>query len=437
MTLPGVYPPRLTVTHAAHGVSPGYVFVAEKKSGSPGGPVIADNTGRVVWFHPVPSPDQATDFRVQTYRGKRVLTWWQGTINVAGVGKGEGVIMDSSYRVVALVHAANGLQADLHEFELTPRGTAYVTAYKEVHADLRSVGGPKDGWVLDSYVQEIDVRTGKLVFQWHAFGNVPLSDSREANQEPAKDATKKRPLDYFHVNSIADGPNGTVFISGRNTSTLYDLSRTGKIVWQLGGKHSDFGPPSAVKLNYQHNARLHPGGLLTVFDNGAIPKSEPYTRPLEMKLDFAKKTAKIVKSFVHPAKLLSPYEGDLQLLPNGGAFVGWGGIRRVSEFSSSGKLVFEMKLPYGDTYRGFRFMWTGRPATPPLAKVQGSIVYASWNGRTGIARWQVLSGGKMIRSVPWAGLETAIKLPSSHNDVRVRALDASGRVLGVASAGCS
>lgn len=428
VTMPGVNPPVLTVTHAAKNVAPGYVFVAEKKGGSPGGPVIADNKGRVVWFHSLPDPVQATDFRVQTYRGKPVLTWWQGKISKAGVGQGYGVIMDSAYRVIARVHAAHGLQSDLHEFELTPRGTAYVTAYKEVAADLSSVGGPTNGWVLDSFVQEINVRTGHVVFEWHSLGHVPLSDSREANHEPAKDASKKRPFDYFHVNSISDGPNGTILISARNTSTLYDLSRSGEIVWQFGGLHSDFGPTSAVKLNYQHNARLHPGGLLTVFDNGAIPKAEPYTRPMEIKLDLSKKTARIVKTFVHPQKLLSPYEGDIQLLANADAFVGWGGIRRVSEFSPSGKLIFEMKLPYGDSYRGFRFPWAGKPDAPPAVVVKGSTVYASWNGRTGIARWQVLSGASVVASKEWSGLETAIPVSSTQN-IQVRALDAAGRVL--------
>lgn len=150
---------------------------------------------------------------------------------------------------------------------------------------------------------------------------------------------------------------------------------------------------------------------------------------MEIKLDFAKKTARIVKTFVHPQKLLSPYEGDLQLMPNGDAFVGWGGIRRVSEFSPTGKLIFEMKLPYGDTYRGFRFPWTGTPATQPAALEKNSIVYVSWNGRTGIARWQVIDGGKVIATAPWAGLETAIHLRLPASRFTVRALDASGRVL--------
>ena len=437
-TLPGIRPPQLTITHPADGVAPGYLFVAEKKGGKSGGPIITDNRGRIVWYRQLSPPFEATDFRTQVYRGKAVLTWWQGRIDKAGVGRGEDVILDGSYRQIATVQAGDGLQADLHEFQLTPRGTALITAYKEVPYDLSGVGGPAQGWVLDSIVQEIDVATGRVVFAWDALAHVPLSESTDANQEPARDASKKRPLDYFHANSVADGPNGTILVSARNTSTVYDVARDGHIVWRLGGKHSDFGPPAAVEFAYQHDVRMHADGVLTMFDNGGIPKVEPYTRPLEMKLDIAKRRAKIVKTFVHPQKLASPYEGDIEPLPDGGALVGWGGIRRVTEFTPDGRVRFGMKLPWGDTYRAFRYPWTGRPSTRPAVSVDGGAVYASWNGETGIATWQVLGGDdashlQRIAGTSWDGLETKIPLRHAPAIIVVRALDASGRVLGASA----
>src|SRR3954452_24085635 len=122
--------------------------------------------------------------------------------------------------------------------------------------DLSAVGGPKKGFVYDSVVQEIDVDSGKTVFEWHSLDHVPLAESLQANREPALHATKKRPLDYFHVNSIADAPGGDIIISGRNTSALYLIARDAHIVWPLGEKKSDCGPPAAVKFRFQHNARL-------------------------------------------------------------------------------------------------------------------------------------------------------------------------------------
>ena len=416
--------------------APGYVFVAEKGTGKPGGPMIIDNEGRVIWYEPLEAPVQATDFRVQRYRGKPVLTWWVGKISKVGVGRGSYEIYDDTYHLVARVRASGGLEGDLHEFQLTPRGTAYMTLYREVAADLSGIGGPKHGWVYDGIVEEVDIGTGRVVFEWHSIDHVPLSESTEANRRPARDATKQQPLDYFHVNSIDDGPGGTILVSARNTSTIYLLARDGHIIWRLGGRHSDFGPPSAVRFAFQHNARLYPGNLLTLFDNGGIPRVEPYSRPLEIHLDLATRRATIVGTFLPPTRIASPFEGNLQLLPDGGAFVGWGGVRIVSEFSPSGSVRFEMKLPYGDTYRAYRGIWRGRPSAPPRAAVASATVYASWNGETGIARWQALAGPdrthlRVVGSAPWIDLETAIPAAtSSAKVVAVRALDASGHVLG-------
>jgi len=434
-TLPGVLPPALTVTHpASPTVALGFVFVAQKGKGGEGGPVIADDQGRIRWYLPLDRPIEATDFRTQTYRGKPVLTWWEGRISKAGIGRGRDVVYDSSYRQIATVTAGNGLQGDLHEFQLTPRGTAFITAYSEVPYDLRSVGGPKNGYVYDSIAQEIDIATNRVVWEWHSLDHVPLTDSLEANREPARDATKERPLDYFHVNAVSDAPGGNILVSGRNTSALYLVARNGHIIWTLGGKHSDFGPPAAVRFRYQHDARLSAGGTLTLFDNGAIPKAEPYTRPLVLKVDERTRRVTVEKAFVHPEKLLSPFEGDIQPLPDGGASVGWGGIRRVTEFTPAGKVRFELKLPFGDTYRGFRQPWAGQPLDPPAVAVSGDTVYASWNGSTAVTGWEVLAGPDRdhLRAVarrPWAGLETAIRLAGGPPAIAVRALDATGRVL--------
>jgi hypothetical protein len=439
-TLPDLHPPLLRIDDPAKGTAPGYVMFAQKGGKNrPSGTVIADNEGRIVWYHEVPKGLEATDFRAQTYRGRPVLTWWQGTISKAGIGRGSYEMYDASYHQIATVKAAHGLDGDLHEFQLTPRGTAYITVYHEVPVDLRSAGGPKDGYAEDSVVQEIDIRTREVVFEWHSLDHVPLTESIQAHREPALHATKKRPLDYFHVNSIADGAGGTILISARNTSALYLIRRDGSIVWRLGGKRSDFGPAAAVRFRYQHNARFHGPTTISLFDNGAIPKEEPYTRPIVLKIDPATKTAKILKTYVRPKKLSSPFEGNLELLPGGGAFVGWGGIRKLTEFSPAGRVLFEMTLPYGDTYRGYRLPWTGSPGGKPLVAVDGDRVYASWNGKQRIARWQVLAGPDsdhlaVVASRPWAGLETMIGLETPPKAVAVRALDAAGRTLGRSAA---
>ncbi len=183
----------LQVLARSAGAKSGYVFVAEKKGGTTGGPLIVDSRGRVVWYHQIAPPQQATDFRVQRYHGKPVLTWWQGIESVAGTGKGKYEIYDTSYRHIATVRAGNGLQGDLHEFQLTPRGTAFITAYREVAADLSGVGGPKRGFVEDSVVEEVDIATGRVLFEWHSIDHVPFSESTQANREPARNASREAP----------------------------------------------------------------------------------------------------------------------------------------------------------------------------------------------------------------------------------------------------
>jgi hypothetical protein len=437
-TMPGVVVPKLTVTHAAApGTASGYIFIAPKQTDqrAPAGPAIVDDQGRVVWYDQVPAGEEATDFRAQTYRGRPVLTWWQGTSTLAGYGYGVDEIYDRHYRKIAEVKAADGYSADLHEFQLTPRGTALITVYNEVPADLSRVGGPKHSWALDCIVQEIDVATGKLLFEWHSIGHVPFSESRQANQEPAWHASRRRPFDYFHINSVSDGPDGTLLISARNTSTIYLIARNGHVAWRIGTEKSDFGPPSAVMMRYQHDARLLPGDILTFFDNGGIPREEWLSSPTVLRLDPTTKTATVVKRFIHPARIASPYEGNLQLLPDGGALVGWGGVSKVTEFAPDGRVRFELALPIGDSYRAYRLPWHGSPVGGPAIAVRGATVSASWNGKLGVAGWRVLTGPDESHLAATAqarstGLETVIPLPERPAAVAVEALDASGKVLG-------
>ena len=221
------------------------MFVAPKVGASQRGPMIIDPSGELVWFHPLSGTAQAFDFRAQTYDGEPVLTWWEGT-PADFHGRGLGRVYDTAYRPLATVRAGNGYQADLHEFKLTPRGTVWVAAYEAVPQDLSSVGGPENGTVYDQIVQEVDVRTGIVLFEWHSVGNIELSESY---QPLPKDP--KRVYDPVHVNSIDEEPDGNVLVSARHTHTVYEIDRsTAKIRWRLGGKRSsfDFRREEAVRL---------------------------------------------------------------------------------------------------------------------------------------------------------------------------------------------
>ena len=107
-----------------------------------------------------------------------MLDWWQGTSRRASASaSGATRSINTSYQPVATVDAGNGYQADLHEFQITPQGSAFLTAYSLVSADLSSAGGPRNGILQDAIAQEVDIPTGLVMFEWHAYGHVALYDS--------------------------------------------------------------------------------------------------------------------------------------------------------------------------------------------------------------------------------------------------------------------
>ena len=273
---PDLAPVAVKVITSSAREAPGDIFVAPQAGPVQDGLMILGQSGGLVWFKPVPGQDWASDFRVQSYRGAPVLTWWQGNVN-AGVGNGQDEIYNTHYSQIAVVRGANGLASDLHEFQLTAAGTALLTAYYPVLIDASSVKhGPKRAIVLDSVVQEIDIPTGLVLFQWDSLDHVPLTES-----ESAFPAGTRHPYDYFHVNSIQQDTDGNLIVSGRNTWAAYKIDHTtGAVIWRLGGKRSSFRMGPGTRFAFQHDVRVHPGNLVTVFDDGAGPPIEIVSKAL-------------------------------------------------------------------------------------------------------------------------------------------------------------
>jgi hypothetical protein len=435
---PDLQPPSVGVNvRASDGVAPGYVFVAVKKGEGQDGPMIVDNQGRLVWF----SKDRyATDFKVQMYKGEPVLTWWQGGI-VAGHGEGEYVIFDSSYREVRRVKAGNGYKGDLHEFSITPQDTALLTVYNEARTDLSPIGGRRDGPVWDGIAQELDLETGEVIFEWHSLDHVGVGESYRGPEDDPEE-----PLDYFHINSIEVEPDGNFLIDAKGTYAVYKVDReSGEILWRLGGKRSDFEMGEGTRTVSQHDARRQEDGTITIFDNGAPPEVHDQSRGIVVDLDMDAMKATLVREYTHPGDPLSTSQGNLQVLPNGNVFVGWGTEPFTSEYSKEGNLLFDLEFS-GETqsYRAFRQPWTGCPAEDPAVaaekgKGDNVNIYASWNGATEATTWRVLAGpdpGKLepVGSVPREGFETAMAIRTDEPYVAVRAEDDSGLVLGTSDA---
>jgi hypothetical protein len=400
----------------------------------PGGPMILDGRGRLVWFKQLTPPDVATDLQIERYRGHRVLTWWQGGVTSSAFGLGEGVIADSAYRTIATVHAGNGYAMDLHEFRLAGGGDAVFTAYSPVLVHLAGTPAGSTSTLTDAIVQEVDIRTGLVVWEWHALGHIPLADSYAT---PATSAD----YDAFHINSIQPLAGGKLLISARDTSAVYELDqRTGRILWTLGGKASSFRLGRGARFWFQHDAEVLRTGEVSVFDDeGGPPIKAPNSRGLILRLNPARHTATVAAHYSRPQDTSPESEGDLQIVAGGNVFLGFGSEPNFSEFAPGGRMLFDARLPIDDgSYRVYRFAWSAQPRTRPLLGLTGVpghlTVHVSWNGATGVRRWQVLAGRSLaslrpVRTVRKRGFETAIRLTGTKWAIVVRALDGSGRVL--------
>jgi outer membrane protein assembly factor BamB len=375
------------------------------------------------------------NLRVASYKGAPVLTWWEGTL-VTGTGHGEYVLVDQTYSEVARVRAGNGLQGDLHEFITTPEGTALFTAYSQ---QATPGSGAESGAVplLDSIVQEVDIATGRLLFEWRASDHVATSESYVG-------PSAGQAFDYFHVNSIDVDTDGNLLISARHTSAVYKIDRrSGEVIWRLGGRRSDFAMGPGTVFAWQHDARRQPDGSISLFDdgsNGSKPPTESQSRGLVLDVNESTHATTLLRQYSHVGGILATSQGSMQPLSNGNVLVGWGDQPYFTEFAANGSVVMDARLPAGSTsYRALRFAWNGRPADHPAIAMEQSdagttTVYASWNGATDVATWVVLGGDApdglvALGSQPRSGFETAIVVPGRPLLVAVRALDSSGAVL--------
>jgi hypothetical protein len=438
---PALTPSRVTVkTPAQRGATPGHFFLAPYQGEGTPGPMIVDQVGQLVWFHPLPAGQDATNFGVQRYRGRPALVWWQGRIIQAGFGKGEGVIYDSSYRQVASVRAGNGYAADLHEIRLTPQGTAWIDAFAPVEEDLTAVQGANRAILTDSVVQEIDITTGLVMWEWHALGHLPLSESQAAL------ATHGYPWDYAHVNSVEPGRDGDVLLSARSTWALYDVDiHSGGVRWRLGGKRSSFNLGPGAAFYWQHDARFQGRGRISLFDNGSEPPKEKQSRGLLLSLLPKTRSVSLVSQFVNPTRtLLAASQGSMSELEGGNWLLGYGRLPDFTEFAPDGRVLFDATLGAGvQDFSVSLSRWQGRPRTQPsvLAKrlARDRVeVHVSWNGATEVASWRVLCGPaprrlSAVATMRRSGFETAIAARASAPYCAVKALDRSGEVIGVSA----
>jgi EmrB/QacA subfamily drug resistance transporter len=451
VTAPSLHVPQIRRKQPAPAseLAPGYIFTANfydlnyPPIVGQSGPLILDRQLQPVWFQPVPEKLVAANLSKQSYHGKPTLAWWQGAVtNTGATESGEYILVDQHYRTLARLKAKDGWVLTLHEFLI--RGDhAWVTANKNIPMNLSRWGGAYNGALIDSAVQEYDLKTGRLLRNWDALDHIPLS------QAIASLPTNGFPWDAYHVNSVQLAGDGRFLVSMRDTWAAYLVDiETGKIEWTLGGRGSSFKFGRGAAFEWQHDVRLQPDSTLTVYDDhccqltggGTYVDPTGPSRGLVLKLDQQARTATLAAQYTRGKDFDAAYMGDTQRLPNGNVFVGWGSEPYFGEYSASGRLLFEGEFPGANlSYRATVEQWDGLPLWRPAATARTSggtaTVYASWNGATRVASWRVLAGPGSGRLAPVAsaaksGFETAIPLQQSYGRLKVQALDAGGRVIG-------
>jgi hypothetical protein len=431
---PDLTPPIVEAAVQDASAQPGFIFYTPGNGAGVDGPTIIDASGDLVWAKPGTGKASA-NFSVQRLNGRPVLTWWEGTLN-GGNGDGEYVIADQTYRELQRVRAGNDDRADLHEFQLTSKGTALFLA-GNWNAGSAAAGRSGLPWqILDDVLQEVDLRTGRVLFEWHSATEI---DPAESVIDPPTQSGQI--YDYVHANSIDVDTDGNLLVSARNTSAVYKISRTtGRLLWRLGGKRSDFAMGDGATFGFQHDVRRRADGSITLFDDESSPGT---SRAIRLHVDEAGRTASLGQAFARPDALLSTSQGNMQVLANGNTFVGWGSEPFFTEFAPDGTVVFDASfVAGGQSYRSFRSSWVGRPTDQPsvAAAVASSStdVFAAWNGATEVAAWQVLGGPSagslsVLRTAPRLSFETAIRVSGTPAFVAARALDVSGEELGLSA----
>ena len=480
------------------------------------GPMILDGAGSLIWSNHFDNKfgGQAYDLKVQKYRGEDYLTFWLGDDTDRGHGDGKYYMLNSSYDIVHEISAKNDMWADLHDFVITPEGTALLVIFQPVKADVRVMGRKfNDLWnqaAWDCVFQEINIETGDLLFEWRASEHLELNLTYHKLDTTIGDSgTREKPFDWFHINSIDKDEPGNYLVSARNThSILYIDSRTKKIIWTLGGKKNDFQDLSSgqvLNFAWQHDARFvaldafpetytapqAKAGvttkLMTIFDNAAMDWNYAYgpsysrvlllevtypatstlrtpfpglaespTGPMHAtyhtewqeplsKQDLDKVTSingtnpaytvRAVREFVNRDHVVSSTQGSAQLLrqdvrdKDPRFLVGYGINAVVTEFSSNGSVLCDMHFgaasswEKGDvqSYRAFKFAWTGRPRQQPAIALRNDHIFVSWNGATECVEWVLQASGvryasedewKELERVPKQGFETAVPAKS-------------------------
>lgn len=472
---PDLAVPRLNITiPAGSDTSPGYLFAAPF-SGFPdtvnhgprqSAPYIFTDQGELVWSGFSYFSAWTANFQYGRVDGQDVLFSFEGSHNSRyGHGHGHITLVDQNYETIKELRAGKHKIADKHEFNIIDEKTGLIEIYQPVVRDLTPYGASsKQQWIIDAIFQEIDLESGKVLFEWSSLdwlspeeSVLPVTEGQAGSGYNSSDA-----WDYFHINSIDKDAEGNYLLSARDASALYKINGTsGEVIWKLGGlpgiNNSSF--TSDFTFSFQHHARyLHSEGpiqRISFYDNSAHGTEDKdgnevgYSKTSSGKIievNTATWEAKLIREYLPPDDLLSKSQGSTQVLPDGHVIVNWGSSGAVTEFTEDGKPLFHAYFDSDslgekvENYRAFKYNWTGVPnediaVVGHVTDSEDTLIYVSWNGDTSTKTWRFYTRDEnnkkhYLGKSKKTGFETVFKVEEQVLDnVQVEAVSDDGELL--------
>lgn len=386
--------------------------------------LMLDEKGELAYYQTMLPNRAYVDFRALP-DGR--LIYFDGTGSNWGAD-GAYKLIDASYKSIATIGAGQGYETDNHDILFLPNGNRILMVYDQIPIDLSAQGGLSKTMLLDPIVQEIDP-AGNVLLDWHTSDHLGFAETYEKMNSD--------PFDPFHNNSLALLEDGSLLISVRNASTVLKVDRdTGKVLWRMGGKKSDFKMGAGASFSYQHDVLWLGHGVMTMFDNGNN-RDILFSRALQLQVDETKRTVAMSWEFRQKPDVYGVFMGNVQRLSDGNSFIGWGGPRSIAtEVDPKGNKVLELEIvpPGGLVYRWYKLPWVGQPTTAPTLVAQDGKLYFSWNGATAVSAWRIEGSADgntftTLAHVSRTGFETSIAIAADLLKVcqyRVVAVDKAG-----------
>lgn len=145
------------------------------------GPHIYDMNGELIWAGASRLDYINTyDFRMSEVDGQRMLSYiW------SKIPGGHGQILNNSYELTTTVNMTGDSSSwDMHELNIINNGeSALIVTYQNFHVtevNLPEYSGPCR--IAQQGFKEVEVNTGKVMFEWHTLDHISLEESILVNE---------------------------------------------------------------------------------------------------------------------------------------------------------------------------------------------------------------------------------------------------------------